>query len=152
MKRIIRCVLLSFGLLCLVRSSEAATYARSPKVVKNIGYTTVISTIASSAFVTGTSTPTIPGAVYGVYLGTGTAGDYCVLYDTNAASLLAVPTAGANGNLTAQLGQRLYFATTPTSVVFDPPMIFYAGLYSACINSIESAAVEFETGRGLSGN
>jgi hypothetical protein len=153
MKKTLSLILAAFGLFCLASRSDAATYARGPKEIKNIGFTTTITTITANSFNTvSLSTSSMPGAVYDVYLGTGAAGDYCVLYDTNVALFLTAPTGGQN--LSSQLGPRLFMGSSAATTVipFDPPLIFYSGLYAACTTAGDSAAVEFETGRGLSGN
>jgi hypothetical protein len=155
MKKTLSLILVVFGLFCLASRSDAATYARGPKETKNIGYTTVITTITATSFNTvSLSTSTMPGAVYDVYLGTGASGDYCVLYDTNVALALTAPGGANNTNFASQLGPRLFFGSTSASTIytFDPPIIFYNGLYTACTSANDSATVEFETGRGLSGN
>ena len=153
MKKLLSFILFALVGACVAGSSGAATYARGPKETKNFGYTTTITTVTANNFNSGTSTSTIPGAVYDVYLTTGAAGDYCVLYDTNVALGLTVPAAGTS-NLTNQLGPRFYVgSTTATTVIqLDPPIIFYSGLYAACTTAADGAVVEFETGRGLSGN
>lgn len=152
LKKLLGLTFAALAFFCVASRSEAASYARSPKEIKNIGYSTAITSVTVNTITTSTSS--IPGAVYDVYLGTGTAGDFCVLYDTNIATNLTVPVAGTMSNLTNQLGPRLFFGSTTaeTTIAFDPPIRFFAGLYTACTSANDSAAIEFETGSGLSGN
>jgi len=156
MKKLVSLFLAVAAFACLASGrSEAASYARSPKAVKNIGYSSAISSVTVNTFNSVlASSNTVPGAVYAVTLTSGTAGDYCVLYDTVTAQGLTNAASTSVGLFTSQLGPRLFFGSTSanTTVVFDPPIIFFYGLYGTCTNTGTGAMVEFEEGRGLSGN
>lgn len=155
MKKLLSLIFGCLALGLLAQHAEAVSYARSPKASKNVGYSAAISSVTINSFNAATaSSNTVPGAVYAVYLTTGTSGDYCVLYDTLTAQGLTAPASTSTGLFTSQLGPRIFFGSTAanTTVTFDPPAIFYFGLYAACTNTGEGASVEFEEGRGLSGN
>lgn len=160
MKRLFKSLCFTFAALaffCIAsKSSEAATYARSPKRVSTFGWSTAISSVTSISVAqsTGTLDNTIPGAVYALYLSTGASGDFVVLLDTNSGSGYGTAINPASALLTNQLGPRYYFGSTSagTTVTFDPPLLFTNGLMVWLSNQTDQVGVEFETGRGISGN
>lgn len=155
MNRLFAGFVLAFGTMALLSlGSQATITARSPKECKTIGYTTVISSVTQATVAQSTNAFTMPGAVYAVYLSSGTTQDYLVMLDTITAT--GYP-ALANGVIyTNQLGPRMYFgslssSTVNTAIYYDPPMPFFNGLMAAFSAATEQATICYELGRGLSG-
>jgi hypothetical protein len=146
--------LLAFGVLGVLSvNSEATVGVRSPKRVYNLNYTTSISSVTPFTVVDST-TLVKPGAVYELNLGTGTAGDFLMLFDTNPvnASALVSTNAGA-ANSVYQLGPKFYYSSTTanTKITFDPPLMFVYGLMAIQSAATNQASITYEDGRGLTG-
>lgn len=149
MNKLIKLAFAAFLVIGLKGVSEATGIAVSPKEIKTFAYSTNVSSVTTFTTLQSTSGVTMPGAVYALYLSTGTAGDYVVLFD----STTAVGNTVNATTITNQVGPRFYFgSTTATTIIrFDPPLLFFTGLMVGMSSAADEIGVEYETGRGLSG-
>lgn len=147
--------LISFIFMALVFSfvghSEAASTGRYPREIKTVGYSATVSSVTTISAANSALGVQQPGAVYAVILGTGTAGDFVVLMDSNS-GLGYSSTIAAGANIANQLGPRLFYGSTTQSTVinFDPPIMFFNGLMVQMSAATNQVGVVYETGRGLS--
>lgn len=150
LSKLLGSLLLGVGILVMGSRAEATVGVRAPKAGAELSYTTVISSVTPFTVLESTSGITKPGAVYQLILSTGVSGDYLVLFDTNSATGNVLGT----GQLADQLGPRYFYSSTSanTVITFDPPLIFFNGLYAVNSAGTESAEIVYEVGRSLTGN
>lgn len=133
-------VVLAFGVMAFPVN---AAIPRSPKKVQCTNYSTTIQTAVVG-----------PGALYAVLLGTGASNEFLAVFDS--ATITGLTTSSS----VAQIGPH-WFEGNPAAAVswssnslynFDPPIEFLNGLMFGNSAATGQGCVEFEQGRGLSGN
>lgn len=130
LKVLLAAVALGFGMTSL---SHAAGATRGAKTYTSINYSTTVTTVTASG----------AGVVYGVILGTGSAGtDHTVLWDKAATGATVIST---TSGLVAKL--IVSSATQNTTIYFDPPLQFNNGIVMANSAATTVSTVIWERGR-----
>jgi hypothetical protein len=132
MNKLMAFLLLGLGLVMLPSRGECAAAARGAKNYSTSTFTTTASSVSVSG----------AGVVYGVILGTGTAGtDFLSLFD--ASSIAALTSTSTSFKVRVNVSS----ATQNTIVSFDPPLQFNSGIVAANSAATLWSTVIYEKGR-----